>query len=43
MMDGITDMEDANKRLLNSGNLSDEMYNKYKKKTKVWMKGYVYF
>jgi len=25
-MDGITDMEDGNKRLLNSGNLSEEMY-----------------
>jgi len=33
-MDGITDMEDANKRLLNSGNLSDEMYNNNNKKTK---------
>lgn len=35
MMDRITDMEDANKRLLNSGNLPDEIYNNYKKKTKV--------
>ena len=27
MMDGIPDMEGVNKRLLNSGNLSDEIYN----------------